>query len=159
LATVGEVFSFAKSSKAKANLAIGLFASVISGAIQPGRKLRFTTISLMLFVWTNILFGFLNFKLVAMAFVFADVFTNFADGSDTIGLRRIVYTLVIIGISAFIAMAVQSTCLEMAAAEMTNNMMQEWFEALLRQDMAYYDLMNTSGTATIINGNGKRFQR
>jgi hypothetical protein len=38
LATVREVFSFAKSSKAKKNIAIGLFASFLSGAIQPGRN-------------------------------------------------------------------------------------------------------------------------
>ena len=40
LATVGEVFSFARSSKAKRNLAIGLFASALSGAIQPGEILH-----------------------------------------------------------------------------------------------------------------------
>ena len=36
LATVREVFSFAKSWKTKMNLAIGLFASALSGLIQPG---------------------------------------------------------------------------------------------------------------------------
>ena len=37
LATVLEVFSFAKSTRSKVNLAIGLFASVMSGVIQPGK--------------------------------------------------------------------------------------------------------------------------
>ena len=36
LATFSEVFSFAKSSKSRTNLAIGLFASVLSGLVQPG---------------------------------------------------------------------------------------------------------------------------
>ena len=65
----------------------------------------------------------------------------------------------ILGVYAFTAMALQSAFLETAAAEMTDNMKQEWFDALLRQDIAYYDVMDTGGTATILTANGKKFKR
>ena len=64
-----------------------------------------------------------------------------------------------LGVYAFVAMTVQSSFLETAAAEMADTLKQEWFDALLRQDMAYYDVMDTGGTATIITVNGKNFKR
>jgi len=130
LATVGEVFSFARTSRAKFNLVMGLTASVFSGFIQPG-----------------------------IAIVFAASFTNFANGSDEMGIRDIAFIFCGLGVYAFVTMAVQSSLLESAAAEMTDTMKQEWFDALLRQDMAYYDVMDTSGTATIITVNGAKFKR
>ena len=99
------------------------------------------------------------FQNVALAIVFADVFTNFADGVDSIGINTVVYWLLGLGFYAFLTMLVQSSFLETAAAEMSDTMKKEWFDALLRQDMAYYDLMDISGTATLINTNGKQFKR
>ncbi len=43
--------------------------------------------------------------------------------------------------------------------EMTNNFKQKWFRALLRQDMAYYDLRDISGTATLVSTNAIRFKK
>ena len=60
---------------------------------------------------------------------------------------------------AFVAMGSQSLFLELAATEMTNNLKKQWFEALLRQDMAYYDLRDVGGTSTIISTNGQKFKR
>jgi ATP-binding cassette subfamily B (MDR/TAP) protein 1 len=56
-------------------------------------------------------------------------------------------------------MTAQATLLETAAGEMTEVFKTQWFEALLRQDMAYYDISDVSGTATIININGKKFRK
>ena len=42
LATIGEVFSFARTSRAKFNLAMGLTASAFSGFIQPGETYQLT---------------------------------------------------------------------------------------------------------------------
>jgi ATP-binding cassette subfamily B (MDR/TAP) protein 1 len=42
---------------------------------------------------------------------------------------------------------------------MTETLKTQWFEALLRQDMAYYDITDVSGTATIIGTNGKKFRK
>ncbi|MGK3738328.1 MAG: hypothetical protein ACI8RD_013918 [Bacillariaceae sp.] len=130
LATVREVFSFAKSWKTKRNLAIGLFASALSGAIQP-----------------------------AIAIAFSQSFVNFADSANENGVRNLAFTFMYIGAYAFFAMMLQSAFLETAAAEMTDNMKQDWFDSLLRQDIAYYDVMDTSGTATILTVNGKKFKR
>jgi hypothetical protein len=130
LATVLEVFSFAKSWKTKRNLAIDLFASALSGAIQP-----------------------------AIAIVFSQSFVNFVDSADENGIRNLAFTFMYIGVYAFVAMTLQSAFLETAAAEMRDNMKQDWFDSLLRQDIAYYDVMDTSGTATILTVNGKKFKR
>ena len=94
-----------------------------------------------------------------MAIVFADVFRHFSYSSDEVGVRRDIFALMIIGVYAFVTTALQISFLETAAAEMTDNMKQKWFNALLRQDIAYYDVMDTSGTATIINNNGMKFRR
>jgi ATP-binding cassette subfamily B (MDR/TAP) protein 1 len=56
-------------------------------------------------------------------------------------------------------MTLQATLLETAAGEMTESLKTQWFEALLRQDMAYYDINDVSGTATIIGTNGKKFRK
>lgn len=56
-------------------------------------------------------------------------------------------------------MTLQTTLLEMAAVEMTNNFKTKWFRALLRQDMAYYDLRDISGTATLVSTNAIRFKK
>ena len=96
---------------------------------------------------------------VAIAIVFASSFTNFSNGADAFGIRRLAFIFVGLGLYAFVAMTLQSSFLETAAAEMTDTMKQEWFDALLRQDMAYYDVMDTSGIATIITTNGKKFKR
>ena len=95
----------------------------------------------------------------AIAIVFASSFTNFSDGSDEDGIRQLAFIFMILGVYAFTAMALQSTFLETAAAEMTDTMKQEWFDSLLRQDIAYYDVMDTGGTATILTVNGKKFKR
>jgi hypothetical protein len=160
LATVREVFSFAKSSKAKANIVIGLFASFLCGGIQPGRNtyhfLRSCSGSSCAL---KSLSAFLYSKLVAIAIVFADVFRHFSDGSDEVGVRKDIFVLVIIGVYAFVTMTLQTSFLETAATEMTDNMKQEWLNALLRQDIAYFDVMDISSTATIISINGMKFRR
>ena len=61
--------------------------------------------------------------------------------------------------AAFVLMTLQATFLEMAALEMTNNFKTKWFRALLRQDMAYFDLRDISGTATLVSSNAIRFKK
>jgi hypothetical protein len=53
----------------------------------------------------------------------------------------------------------QSLLMEMASSEMTALLKTKWFEALLRQDMTYYDIRNVSGTATIISTNGAKYNK
>jgi hypothetical protein len=49
--------------------------------------------------------------------------------------------------------------LETAADDMTMNLKRKWFEAVIRQDMAYFDLQDVSGTATIISTNGAKYKK
>ena len=49
--------------------------------------------------------------------------------------------------------------METAANEMTINLKRKWFQAMIRQDMAYFDLEDVSGTATIISTNGAKFKK
>jgi hypothetical protein len=53
----------------------------------------------------------------------------------------------------------QSLLLEIASSEMTALLKTQWFEAMLRQDMTYYDIRDVSGTATIISTNGAKYKR
>lgn len=65
----------------------------------------------------------------------------------------------ILGALSFVFMTGNSTFLETAADEMTFSLKRQWFQALLRQDMTYYDIKDISSTATIISTNGLKFQR
>jgi ABC-type multidrug transport system fused ATPase/permease subunit len=60
---------------------------------------------------------------------------------------------------AFTSMTAQATLLETAAGIMTRDMKNKWFQAMLRQDMAFYDITDVSGTASIITSNGRKFKR
>jgi ATP-binding cassette, subfamily B (MDR/TAP), member 1 len=42
---------------------------------------------------------------------------------------------------------------------MTRDLQTKWYQALLRQDMAYFDIMDVSGTATIIGTNAAKYNR
>jgi hypothetical protein len=56
-------------------------------------------------------------------------------------------------------MTAQTTLLESAAGIMTRDMKRKWFQALLRQDMAFYDIKEVSGTAAVITSNGYKFRK
>jgi hypothetical protein len=60
---------------------------------------------------------------------------------------------------AFTAMSTYSTLLETAADEMTISLKTEWFNALLRQDLAYFDIKDVTGTASIISLNGAKYKK
>lgn len=60
---------------------------------------------------------------------------------------------------AFTFMTGQAFFLELAADIMARDLKDKWFRALLRQDMAFFDFKDVSGTATIISSNGARFKK
>ena len=74
-------------------------------------------------------------------------------------IRTLAFQLLGLGGAVFVAMTLSAGFLETAATDMTERMKQEWFAALLRQDMAYYDISDVSGTATIVNANGRRYKK
>ena len=52
----------------------------------------------------------------------------------------------------------QSTLMETAAGHITRNMQNAWFEAVLRQDMAYFDVKDVAGQAIILSSNGAKYR-
>ena len=56
-------------------------------------------------------------------------------------------------------MSLQTTLMETAAGEMTQELKKQWFKALLRQDMAYYDIKDVSSQAPIISNNGRQYRK
>jgi ATP-binding cassette subfamily B (MDR/TAP) protein 1 len=110
-----------------------------------------------------LIFFFLLCNTTAMIFYFATAFedlsasTDNEDFMDTV--RSLVYAFLILGVVILFSMTVQNYLAEAAAETMTQNLKKDWFEALLRQDMAYYDIRDVSGEATIISTNGNRYHR
>lgn len=94
-----------------------------------------------------------------MSWAFAETFTAFNSTDLMKDVERIALILVIIGLIAFVCGFFQVTLLEIAATEMTLNFKTQWFKALLRQDMAYFDAENISGTASQVNSHGNKFHR
>ena len=56
-------------------------------------------------------------------------------------------------------MSIQAACLETVAGEMALDLKTSWFKALLRQDLAYYDINDVSGTATMISTNSAKYKK
>jgi ABC-type multidrug transport system fused ATPase/permease subunit len=60
---------------------------------------------------------------------------------------------------AFVFNTAQATLLERAAGIMTRDLKNKWFQALMRQDMVFFDIKDVSGTSTIITSNGNKYKR
>ena len=99
----------------------------------------------------------------AMAFYFAKAFEDLAASTDSSaflgGVRNVAYSFMILGSIILVSMTLQSMLMETAAGEMTREMKNAWFRALLRQDMAYYDIRDVPGQATLISSNGSKFRK
>ena len=59
----------------------------------------------------------------------------------------------------FVFLVGQAVCLEIAASDATTDLKIQWFEALLRQDMAFYDIKDVSSQATVVAASAVRFKR
>jgi ABC-type multidrug transport system fused ATPase/permease subunit len=98
----------------------------------------------------------------AMAFYFATAFEDLAADTESDdfmdSIRSLAYTFLLLGVIAFVFMTLQSTLMETAAGHMTRAMQSAWFEALLRQDMAYYDVHDVAGQAIILSTNGSKYK-
>jgi ABC-type multidrug transport system fused ATPase/permease subunit len=98
-----------------------------------------------------------------MAFYVTKSFENIgAQSSDENYLSNIVnmvYTFLVLGSIGFFFLVLQSTFLEISASEATQDFKIQWFNALLRQDMAYFDINDISVQATIVSSNAARFKK
>lgn len=97
-----------------------------------------------------------------MAFFFAKAFEDLSrstnSGSFLSSVETVAYSFMILGVIIMVFMSAQATLMETAAGEMAHELKTSWFRALLRQDMAYYDLKDVSGQATLISTNGRRYK-
>ncbi|GKY96092.1 hypothetical protein MPSEU_000569400 [Mayamaea pseudoterrestris] len=133
-ASVRDVFSFAKTRRIRLCIAGSFTAACVSGACLP-----------------------------AIAFYFAKAFMDLArsTSSDVFlsSVRSIAFVFMSLGVILMTSMTIQATLQETAAAEMTKAFKKSWFRALLRQDMAYYDIEDVAGQATTISSNGNKFKK
>jgi ABC-type multidrug transport system fused ATPase/permease subunit len=74
-------------------------------------------------------------------------------------VKELTWTFLVLGVVAFVSLCGYATLLETSAGNMTKDFQQQWFRALLRQDMAYFDVKDVSGVATLISTNGAKFKR
>lgn len=132
LATIQEIYSFVPIRRTKILIAIGLFFACCSGVVFP-----------------------------AMAWIFSGSFSDLsATGDDYMrGIRNLAFNFLVLGVVAFVLMTMQALLMELAATEMTNEFKHRWFQALLRQDLTYYDLRDISGTASILTANAQKFKK
>ncbi|KAG7355092.1 ABC transporter [Nitzschia inconspicua] len=134
LATVQEVYSFVPNTQTKLYIGIGMFFACCSGVVFP-----------------------------AMAWIFSGSFSDLSattEGGDYMrGIRNLAFSFMVLGVVAFVFMTMQALLMELAATEMTKEFKHRWFQALLRQDLAYYDLRDISGTASILTANAQKFKK
>jgi len=96
-----------------------------------------------------------------LAYLFASSFSKIA-GAQTNGLeqvRNLAYTFMIVGIYAFSMACIQTGCLEICAHRATKSFRLQWFQSLLRQDAAFFDVHDIGGLASTIGPNSGRFRR
>ena len=73
-------------------------------------------------------------------------------------VRNIAYVFMVLGAIICVSMTIQAALQETAAGDMARLLKQNWFRALLRQDMAYHDIKNVAEQATIISSSGQKFK-
>lgn len=160
--TVRQVFQFGSGPKKNCGLALGLLCAAVSGLVYP----------VMAYILSN------TFRVLSVP-----TSDQFKDD-----IKELAYTFMVVGaISAGSVMA-QITLLETAAEEvgalqcttlfcvsicraafvpnipstallqMVYSFKTRWFDALLRQDMAFFDLQDVSGTAMLISSAGARYR-
>lgn len=134
LASVKQVFFFGAGRKKRIYLVLGLICAFVSGTILP----------LMTFLFVK------SFEDLG-ASTSSDVFLE--------EVRKNSFYFMGLGVAAFVFMSGQATFLESAAGLMTLDFKTQWFDALLRQDMAYFDIKDTSGSATIISTSGAKYKK
>jgi len=132
IASVREVFSFGSGRRKRIGLPLGLLCAALSGCVFPGLAFILST----------------TFRTLSKP--------NSAEFLDDVS--RISYIFMGLGAFAFLTMTLQSMLLETAAGEMTFDLKTSWFDALLRQDIAYFDVQDVSGTTSLISSAGTRYK-
>jgi ATP-binding cassette subfamily B (MDR/TAP) protein 1 len=132
-ATLGETFSFVFGCGAKVKLlfALGVVGGILNGLVYPAR-----------------------------AYILSHSFSSLAGASN--GLDQVItlaYTFMELGAFALVVATVQNWSLEIVAYHASQNFRLQWFQALLRQDAAFFDVNDIGGMAGQIGPNADKFRR
>ena len=121
MADVSDVLGFVWNTGHGSQLlfAVGAFAGVCNGLVYP-----------------------------ILAWLFSTSFSDIsAAGSDGLGkVRKLAYTFMIVGTYALFMACLQTGCFEICSHRATNSFRLQWFQSLLRQDAAFYDVYDIGGT-------------
>lgn len=138
LSQYSEVFTaFGRTQKVKLFRLLGVLSAIVSGSAYP-----------------------------VMSFYFSKSFEKLGAQASAGGgeaflkeITEMAYVFMVLGAVGFIFLVFQSTFLEIAASESTADYKKQWFEALLRQDMAYYDIKDVSAQATIVSTSAAKYKK
>lgn len=125
-------FVFDCGSGIKALFFLGCFGGVLNGLVYP-----------------------------ALAYLFSNSFSDIS-GAATNGLgkvRELAFTFLGVGTYALIVATVQSWSFEYLAFYASNNFRKQWFEALLRQDTAFFDIYDAGGIANQVGPSATKYRR
>jgi len=145
----------AAAEKKKAQQAQASASETLSFVFQCGPK-----VSLLFFVG---LFGAIGNGLVypILAYLFSNSFSDIA-GASSEGLaqvRELAFTFMIVGVYALVMATIQSGCFEVVAYHAARRLRVQWFQSLLRQDTAFFDVNDVSGLASSIGPSSNRYRR
>ena len=106
--------------------------------------------------------GFLNGLVYpALAYLFSSSFALIASAANS-GLskvRDLAFTFLVVGTYALVVATVQSWSFEIVSFHATKKLRLQWFDALLRQDAAYFDVNDVGGIAGQIGPSSNKYRR
>jgi ATP-binding cassette, subfamily B (MDR/TAP), member 1 len=97
----------------------------------------------------------------ALAYLFSNSFADIG-GVSVNGLqsvRELAYKFLGVGVYALVAALIQSWSFEYTAFYASTNFRKKWFEALLRQDTAFFDIYDAGGIANQVGPSATKYRR
>jgi hypothetical protein len=132
MSSPGAVISFALGGGVQSQFlfVVGCIASVLHGMVAPG-----------------------------MAFLFSKALSSLAVAATDLGkIRDTSFYFLLLGVFTLVVASVQTSCFEVVATRASNKLRLQLFEALLRQDAAFFDVYDVVSIASTIEPNAIAFQ-
>ena len=134
MASVSETMSFVWACGTRIQLifALGALAGVANGLVYP-----------------------------ILAYLFSSSFSDISAASSEglAQIRELAYTFMIVGTYALVCATLQGWCFETVAHAASQKFRLVWFQALLRQDAAFFDVYDIGGLAGQIGPNANKYHR
>jgi ATP-binding cassette subfamily B (MDR/TAP) protein 1 len=96
-----------------------------------------------------------------LAYLFSNSFADISSASNDglAQIRELAYAFLIVGVYALVMATIQTGCFEMVAYKASHNFRLQWFQALLRQDPAFFDVHDIGGIASNVGSAANRYRR